>query len=59
MKKISRTDRVRNEEELHKVKEQSNILPSINRKNVNWICHILLTNCLLKQVAEGKPEGEK
>jgi len=32
MEKISRTDRVRNEEVLHKVKEKGNILPSINRK---------------------------
>jgi hypothetical protein len=56
MEKISRTDRVRNEEGLHRVKEERNVLLSINRKKANWISHILRTNCLLKHVAEGKPE---
>jgi len=59
MEKISRTDRVRNEEGLQRVKEEKNILPSINKKKDNWICHILRMNCLLKHVVEGKPEGEK
>jgi hypothetical protein len=56
MEKNSRTDRVRNEEVLHKVKEKRNILPSTNRKKVNWNCHVLSTNCLLKRVVEGKTE---
>ena len=53
MEKISWTDRVRNEEELQTVKER-NILHIIKRRNVHWIGHILLWNCLLKHNIEGK-----
>jgi hypothetical protein len=55
MEKISWTDRVRNEEVLHTVKEERNIVHTIKRK-ANWIGHILRRNCLLKQVIEGKLE---
>jgi len=41
MEEIIWIDRVRNEELLHRVKEDRNILRTINRRNVNWICHIL------------------
>jgi hypothetical protein len=47
MKKISWTDRVRNEEVLLRVKEQRNILHGISKRKVNWIGHILCRNCLL------------
>jgi hypothetical protein len=57
MEKISWTDRVRNEEVLHRVKEERNIVHTINRRKANWICHILRRNCLLKHVIEGKIEG--
>jgi len=57
MEKISRRDRVRNEEVLHKVKEKGNILPSIKTKKANWICHTLNTDSLLKHLVEGKTEG--
>jgi hypothetical protein len=57
MEKISWTDRVRNEEVLHGVKEERNILHTIKRRKANWIGHILHRNCLLKQVIEGKVEG--
>jgi hypothetical protein len=57
LEKISRIDRVTNEEGLHKVKEKGNILPSINRKKANWVCHNLRTDCLLKHLVEGKTEG--
>jgi hypothetical protein len=57
MEKISWTDRVRNEEVLHRVKEERNILHTIKRRKANWIGHILSTNCLLKHVIEGKLEG--
>jgi hypothetical protein len=40
MEKISWTDRVRNEEVLHRVKEERNILHTINRRKANWIGHI-------------------
>jgi hypothetical protein len=48
---------VRNEEVLHRVKEERNILRTIKRRQANWIGHILRRNCLLKQVIEGKLEG--
>jgi hypothetical protein len=46
--KIIWTDRVRNEEVLHRVKEERNIVHIIKRWKVNWIGHISLKNCLLK-----------
>ena len=55
LEKISWTDRVRNEEVLHGVKEERNILHTVNRR-VNWIGHILHGNCLLKHVTEGHIE---
>jgi hypothetical protein len=57
MEKISWTDLERNEEVLHRVKEERNIVHTIKRRKANWIGHILLRNCLLKQVIEGKLEG--
>jgi hypothetical protein len=59
MEKISWTDRVRNEEVLHRVKEERNILPTVKRRKANWIGHILRRNCLLKHVIEGKIEGRR
>jgi hypothetical protein len=50
---ISLTDRVRNEEALRRVKEERNILYTVNRRKANWIGHILHRNCLLKHVIEG------
>jgi hypothetical protein len=48
---------VRNEEVLHIVKEERNIVHTIKRRKANWIGHILRRNCLLKHVIEGKLEG--
>jgi hypothetical protein len=48
---------VRNEEVLHRVKEEGNILHTIKRRRADWIGHILRRNCLLKHVIEGKLEG--
>jgi hypothetical protein len=59
MKKIGSTDRVRNEEVLHIVKEERNILHTIKRRKPNWIGHVLRRNCLLKNVIEGKIEGPR
>ena len=56
MEKISWTDRVRNKELLHRVKEEKNILHFITRKNGNWIGHILDRNCLLKHTIQGNTE---
>ena len=54
MERISWTDRVRNEEALHRGKEERNILQTIERKKANWIGHILRWNCLLQHAIEGK-----
>jgi ppGpp synthetase/RelA/SpoT-type nucleotidyltranferase len=48
MEKISWTDLVRNEEVLHRVKEERSILHRIKRRKANWIGHILRRNSLLK-----------
>jgi hypothetical protein len=48
----------RNEEVLHRVKEERNILNTIKRRKANWIGHILRRNCLLKHVIGGKLEGK-
>jgi hypothetical protein len=48
---------VRNEEVLHRVKKDRNILQRIKRRKDNWIGHILGRNCLLKHVIEEKLEG--
>jgi hypothetical protein len=47
---ISWTDRVKNEEVLHRVKEERNVLDTIKRRKANWIGHILRRNCLPKHV---------
>jgi hypothetical protein len=57
MEKISWTDRMTNEEVLHRVKEERNIVHTIKRRKANWIGHILRRNWLLKHVIEGKTEG--
>jgi hypothetical protein len=54
MEKISWADRVRNEEVLHRVKEERNIVHTIIRRKANWIGHILRSNCLLKHVIKEK-----
>jgi hypothetical protein len=58
MEKISWTDRVRNEEVLHRVKEEGNIIHTVKGRKTNWIGHILRRNCFLKHVIEGMVEGE-
>jgi hypothetical protein len=57
MQKVSWTDQVRNEQVLHTVKQQRNILHEISKRKANWIGHILCRNCLLQQVIEGKIKG--
>jgi hypothetical protein len=48
---------VRNEEMLHRVKEERNILHTLKRRNANWIGHTLCRNWLLKHVIGGKING--
>jgi hypothetical protein len=50
--KISWTDRVRNEEVLHRIKQERNILDTVKRRKADWIAHIVRRNCLLKHVIE-------
>jgi hypothetical protein len=48
---------VRNEEVLHRDKDEKNIRQTMKRRKANGIGHILRRNCLLKHVFEGKIEG--
>jgi hypothetical protein len=48
---------VRNEEVLHRVKEEINMLQTMKERTVNWTGHILRRTCLLKYVNKGKTEG--
>jgi len=52
MEKIIWTNSAKNEEVLRGVEEERNILQTINRRNANWIDHILHRNCL-KHVTDG------
>ena len=57
MAKISWTDRVKNVEIIHRVKEERNILHTITWRMTNCIGHILCTDCILKRLIEGKIGG--
>jgi hypothetical protein len=59
MEKIIWTDRVRNKDVLHSVKEERSVLHTMKRRKANWIGHVSHRNCLLKQVAERKKEGTR
>jgi hypothetical protein len=52
MEKIRWTDRVRNEEVLHTVMEERNILHTVNTRKTNLIGHFLRRHCLPKHVIE-------
>jgi hypothetical protein len=58
MEKVSWTNRVRNEEVLHRVKEERNIIHTVKRRKAKWIGYILHRNCPLKHIIVGKREGE-
>jgi len=57
METISWTNRVRNKEVLNRVKEDRNILNTVNRRKTKWTGHILCRYCLLKHETERKVEG--
>jgi hypothetical protein len=57
--KISWTDLLKKEEELHRVKEERNVLHAIKRREANSICHILLKTCPLNHIILGKIEGRQ
>jgi len=54
MEKMIHSDRVRNEDVLHKIKEKENILQTVKRRQANWIGHVLRKKCLLKHVVVEK-----
>ena len=56
MEKISRTDRVENEEVLYRSRKKRSILHILKRRKANWIDEILRRNFLLKHVIEGNIE---
>jgi len=56
MLKLSWTDRVRNEELLHRVKEDRRLLDAIKRRQADWIGRTWRVNCLLENFVEGKME---
>jgi len=56
--KISWTDHGRNEEVLHRIKEERNVLYTIKGRNYKWNGDIFRRNCLLKHFIEGKLEGK-
>jgi len=47
---------MRNEEVLHRVNEERNVLRRVIRREANWIGHVLRRNCLLNRVIKGKIE---
>ena len=59
MEKISWTDRVKNEEVLHRVKEERNVIYTIKRRKADWIGDILCRKCLLQYIIEGKIKENK
>jgi len=52
IERIIRTARVRNEEVLHRGKEERNILRTVRRRKADWIGQVLRGNCFLKHVIE-------
>ena len=58
MEKTISTEQARNEEVLHRDKEERNILQTIIGRKGKWIGHILCRNCILKDVMEGKIVGK-
>jgi hypothetical protein len=52
-------DREINEEVLHTVKRERNILHTVKLWNTSWICYIVHSNCLLKHAVQGKRSSDK
>jgi len=57
IEKINWIDPVRNEEVLHRITEERDILHTVKRRKDKWICYIIHRNCPLKYVTKGKMEG--
>jgi hypothetical protein len=54
VERISSIDYEKNE--VRRVKEERNIVPTIRRKKSKWLGHKLCRKCLLKHVTAGKIE---
>jgi hypothetical protein len=52
VEKISWTYSVRNDEVLHRVKEERNIIHTVKRRKGNLIAYILVRKSLLKHILE-------
>ena len=50
------TDRINSKKLLYRVKEETNILPTVNRRKTNWIGHIWPAKWLLQHIIQGKIE---
>ena len=48
---------MRNEEVLHRVTEERNVLFAVKSRKANWTGYVLRRNCLLKDVNERKIKG--
>jgi len=59
MEKASCSDRVKNEEVLHRVKDDENILHTIKGRKANCFGKIWCRNYFLKHFIEGKTEEGK
>ena len=59
MEKISRTERVRNEEVLRRVGEQRTLINTIWRRKAQWTGHVIQSEGLLRTVIEGRAEGKR
>jgi hypothetical protein len=57
MEKISWNDGMKNQELIHRVKEEKNILHKIKWWKANWMRHILRRYWLVKYIIEGQIEG--
>jgi hypothetical protein len=47
---------MKNEEVLHRIGKERNMLHAVRRRKTKWTGNILGRNCLLKHVREGKIE---
>ena len=59
MEKISWVERRTNEEILQLVEERRSLIGTIRERQKKWIGHILRSDTLLRDIIEGRMEGEK
>ena len=54
MEKIKLSEKVTNEQVLHRIGEKRKLVNNILRRKVNWIGHFLRRNCLLHDAIDGQ-----